>query len=92
MSDGKTVDPDDDIQGDEEVNNYRPPPEKSLEEIINADKEDESLKKYKEALLGSATKGNQVVVDENNPNRVIVQGLALVVEGRPDLFIDLSKG
>lgn len=37
---------------------YKPPPEKSLVDLINADKQDESLQKYKEKLLGEATSGN----------------------------------
>lgn len=41
---------------EEEVDSsYKPPPEKSLDELINADKEDESLQKYKAKLLGEAT-------------------------------------
>jgi len=40
---------------------YVPPPEKSLEEIIAADQEDESLRKYKEALLGDSKAGAVVV-------------------------------
>lgn len=79
------------VVDDEDVNNYKPPPEKSLNEIINADKEDESLKKYKEALLGNATK-DEVIVDQTNPNRVIVKSLGLMVDGRPDVVLDLSKG
>jgi len=76
---------------DEEVTNYRPPPEKSLNEIVNADKEDESLQKYKQTLLGAATT-DEVVVDSNNPNRVIVKNLVLLVDGRPDTVLDLSPG
>jgi len=76
---------------DEEANNYRPPPEKSLNEIVNADKEDESLQKYKQTLLGAATT-DEVVVDPNNPNRVIVKNLVLLVDGRPDTVLDLSPG
>lgn len=34
--------------------NYQPPPQKTIEEIVAADQEDESLRKYKEALLGAA--------------------------------------
>jgi len=83
------VDPE--LHDDEDVNHYRPPPEKSLNEIINADKEDESLKKYKEALLGTATK-DEVIVDEANPNRVIVKSLGLIADGRPDVVLDLSEG
>lgn len=32
--------------------NYKPPAQKSLQEIQELDKDDESLRKYKEALLG----------------------------------------
>ena len=34
--------------------NYRPPAQKSLQEIQELDKDDESLRKYKEALLGAS--------------------------------------
>lgn len=40
---------------------YRPPPQKSLNELLDADKDDESLKKYKEKLLGEATAGTVIV-------------------------------
>lgn len=86
MSDGDKV-PEDDVH--EEEANYKPPPEKSLKEIVEADKEDESLQKYKEALLGQAIK-EAVVVDPSNPSRVIVKNLALVVDGRPDVLLDLT--
>jgi len=74
---------------DEENPNYKAPPEKSLKEIVSADQEDESLRKYKAALLGPAT-ADDVVVDVNDPRKVIVKALALVVEGREDLVLDLS--
>lgn len=35
--------------------NYKPPAQKSLQEIQDLDKDDESLKRYKEALLGKAS-------------------------------------
>lgn len=41
--------------------NYKPPPEKTIEEILDADKEDESLRKYKETLLGEAKEGKVIV-------------------------------
>jgi len=74
---------------DEEDVNYKAPPEKSLQEIIATDQEDESLKKYKETLLGQATK-DVVIVEPSNPNRVIVKSLALIVADRPDVVLDLS--
>jgi len=77
------------VLDEEAVNNYKPPPEKSLNEIINADKEDESLQKYKQTLLGAATT-DEVVVDPQNTNRVIVKNLVLLVDGRPDTVLDLS--
>lgn len=41
--------------GDVEIEStYQPPPKKTIEEIVKADQEDESLRKYKEALLGAA--------------------------------------
>lgn len=33
--------------------NYRPPAQKSMKEIQEMDKDDESLRKYKETLLGA---------------------------------------
>lgn len=44
--------------------NYKPPPQKTIEEILEADKEDESLRRYKEALLGGAASGGHVIVGE----------------------------
>lgn len=41
--------------------NYKPPPEKTIEQILEADKEDESLRKYKETLLGEAKSGGVIV-------------------------------
>ncbi|XP_026278999.1 rho GDP-dissociation inhibitor 1 isoform X1 [Frankliniella occidentalis] len=74
----------------EEVDsNYKPPPEKTIEEILAADKEDESLRKYKEALLGDA-KAGAVIFDPNDERKVIVKKLALCVPDRPDMELDLT--
>lgn len=65
---------------EEESTGYKPPAEKSLAEIVNADAEDESLVRYKQALLGEAAGGdNALIVVPDDPRRVIVQKLALVV-------------
>lgn len=45
----------------EPENIYKPPPEKTIDEILKTDEEDESLRKYKEALLGSAQTGTIIV-------------------------------
>lgn len=56
LNSGNTVD--DDLEND---TNYKPPPEKTIEQIMEADKEDESLRKYKETLLGAAKAGGVIV-------------------------------
>uniref|UniRef100_A0A914VAL8 Rho GDP-dissociation inhibitor 3 n=1 Tax=Plectus sambesii TaxID=2011161 RepID=A0A914VAL8_9BILA len=69
---------------------YRAPAQKSVSEILAADAEDESLRRYKEALLGGGVAAS-VVLEPNNPKNVLVRSLTLVVEGRPDEKMDLSK-
>lgn len=51
----------DDVENCELDTSYKPPPEKTIEQIIEADKDDESLRKYKEALLGEAQAGGIIV-------------------------------
>lgn len=58
MSNDKEVN----VENENEVeSSYQPPPQKSIEEIVAADQEDESLRKYKEALLGAAQSETIVV-------------------------------
>lgn len=76
-------------ENEEQVSvNYKPPAQKTLQEIHELDKEDESLRKYKEALLGSdaaAASGDPTV-----PN-VVVTRMSLVCEEAPDpLVLDLT--
>ena len=53
---------------------YVAPAQKSITEIIAADTEDESLQRYKAALLGSAASANTgIVVLPDDPRNVIVQ-------------------
>nr|CAG4652208.1 EOG090X0EJY [Triops cancriformis] len=68
---------------------YSPPPQKSLDEILATDQEDESLRKYKEALLGSATSA-KIVVDPADERHVLVRRLGLVSEGAPLMELDLT--
>ncbi|XP_050958101.1 rho GDP-dissociation inhibitor 1 [Labeo rohita] len=70
-----------------EAVNYKPPAQKSLQEIQELDKDDESLRKYKEALLGTC---NVVATDPNVPN-VQVTRLTLMCETAPaPLTLDLQ--
>ncbi|XP_015234510.1 rho GDP-dissociation inhibitor 1 [Cyprinodon tularosa] len=66
--------------------NYKPPAQKSLQEIQELDKDDESLRKYKEALLGKVA----VVEDPTKPN-VQVTRMTLLCETAPaPLILDLQ--
>jgi len=46
---------DDDHDAPEETPGYKPPAPKSMEEILKSDADDESLRKYKESLLGAGS-------------------------------------
>lgn len=59
----------------EEESVYRPPAQKTLKDIVEADKEDESLLKYKEALLGQALEKNIIVEPENPKNVSYIRSL-----------------
>ncbi|XP_075558145.1 rho GDP-dissociation inhibitor [Dermacentor variabilis] len=90
MADDKVQTAVPEVEEDEDHPNYKPPAAKSLKDIVEADKEDPSLQKYKETLLGAAT-AEAIVVEPDNPNRVLVKKLVLVVEGRPDVVLDLTE-
>ncbi|VDM26965.1 unnamed protein product [Toxocara canis] len=77
-----------DLEAEQE--NYVPPAQKSVSEIIAADAEDESLNRYKQQLLGEAKSG-QVVVDASDPRNVLVKSITMVVDGRPDITMQLDK-
>uniref|UniRef100_A0A3P9I2A6 Rho GDP-dissociation inhibitor 1 n=1 Tax=Oryzias latipes TaxID=8090 RepID=A0A3P9I2A6_ORYLA len=66
--------------------NYKPPAQKSVKEIQELDKDDESLRKYKEALLGPGISE----ADPNSPNVQVTQ-MTLICETAPNpLILDLQ--
>ncbi|XP_054460134.1 rho GDP-dissociation inhibitor 1-like [Anoplopoma fimbria] len=68
--------------------NYKPPAQKSMKEIQELDKDDESLRKYKEALLGAGPA--EAVLDPNAPN-VQVTRMTLLCDSAPNpLVLDLQ--
>ncbi|XP_013415615.1 rho GDP-dissociation inhibitor 1 [Lingula anatina] len=82
-------------QGDDltpdETPGYKPPAEKKLAEMVNLDTEDESLRKYKEQLLGTAAIGAENTAPfPEDPRNVIITKMALLVDGRPDVELDLT--
>ena len=89
MADEETAPAPVDVEQEDE--NYQPPPAKSIDELLQSDKDDEALQKYKAALLGSAVAGSgAVVVDPEDNRSVILKKLSLVSEGREDSTIDLT--
>lgn len=54
MSNNKEINVENENDNGDVESSYQPPPQKTIEEIVAADQEDESLRKYKEALLGAA--------------------------------------
>ncbi|XP_034544710.1 rho GDP-dissociation inhibitor 1-like [Notolabrus celidotus] len=71
---------------EQEQVNYKAPAQKSLKEIQELDKDDESLRKYKEALLGP---GN-AEADPTIPNVQVTQ-MSLLCEAAPNpLILDLQ--
>uniref|UniRef100_A0A2M4AHG1 Rho GDP-dissociation inhibitor 3 n=1 Tax=Anopheles triannulatus TaxID=58253 RepID=A0A2M4AHG1_9DIPT len=77
------------VEQEEHDTNYQPPPQKTIEEIMAADAEDESLRKYKEALLGEA-QAEKIIFDDSDPRKVIVKKLALVAADRDPMELDLT--
>nr|XP_057921255.1 rho GDP-dissociation inhibitor 1-like [Doryrhamphus excisus]XP_057921256.1 rho GDP-dissociation inhibitor 1-like [Doryrhamphus excisus] len=66
--------------------NYKPPAQKTVQEIQELDKDDDSLRKYKETLLGSGA----VDTDPSLPNVQVTQ-MALICESAPyPLELDLQ--
>ncbi|KAI7878341.1 E set domain-containing protein [Lichtheimia hyalospora FSU 10163] len=63
---------------------YKPGEKKSLQEYHSLDAQDESLKKWKESL------GLKVSAPTDDSRRVVVEYIALEVQDREDVKIDLS--
>jgi Rho GDP-dissociation inhibitor len=77
---------------DSDDENFQAPASSTIDDMINAGKEDKSLQTYMEILLGDAAAGSgKVVVDESDPRILIVKKLSLVVDGRPDVSMDLTE-
>ncbi|KAJ9067306.1 rho GDP dissociation inhibitor [Entomophthora muscae] len=69
-----------------ETEGYRVGEKKTVEELQQLDAHDESLQKWKESLgLG------KVAGPADDPRKVVVMQLALEVDGRPDVVLDLTS-
>ncbi|XP_055509774.1 rho GDP-dissociation inhibitor 1 [Leucoraja erinacea] len=73
-------------QEEESAVSYKPPAQKTLQEIEELDKDDESLRKYKELLLGNRGQ----VLDPKVPNVQVIR-LSLMCASAPHpLILDLT--
>ena len=61
---------------------------KGIAEIMEADKDDKSLQKYKEQLIGSA---KDTIIDENDKRQVFFDALVIEPEGRKPIELDPAK-
>lgn len=89
MSEHDDVTTPDDLEKESE-SHYKPPPEKTINELLEIDQDDESLRKYKETLLGQAQTG-PIIVEPDNPRKVIVKKLVLIPVDRPEISLDLTE-
>jgi len=72
-------------ENDEESTNYKAPAKKTINELNDLDAEDESLRKYKEALLGSGGAGG------GDAKRVVVKKIELHSDDlKQPLIMDLT--
>jgi Rho GDP-dissociation inhibitor len=78
-----------DDEAPKNLQGYKAPAVKPLTEIVVADSSDQSLQQYKAKLLGSASTGNAPIPFPNDPRRVIVVKLSIMVDGRAPLELDL---
>lgn len=88
MAESEAVHQEDVKDDDTDAPGYKPPEFKPLEDMLKQDADDESLVKYKKALLGGG--GDTADPFPNDPRRVIVTELALVVQDREDVCLDLT--
>jgi len=78
-------------EGEEEepALNYKPPAEKSIDEILKTDEDDASLANYKKKLLGDAADAANVIVFPEIDSRVVLESLKLRIDSRPDVVVSL---
>jgi Rho GDP-dissociation inhibitor len=79
---------DDEVEG---TPGYKISKKVDMNTIMTMDAEDESLRKYKEALLGKALQGAPSPSDD--PRRVVIKEMRVIVKDRPegDIVYDLAQ-
>ncbi|KAI5795520.1 rho guanidine dissociation inhibitor [Geopyxis carbonaria] len=70
---------------------YKVGEKKTVEEYAKLDAEDESLARWKESLGIGASSGGGSLGEPGDMRTCVIVELALIIEGRPDVVIDLTK-
>merc|ERR1712232_1345 len=73
----------------EHTDNYNPGEKIDMKTLQEMDAEDESLRKYKEALLG---KMDDLVSPSDDPRKVVIQSMVILFENRPDGNLEFKLG
>src|SRR3989338_5172711 len=70
---------------------YKPAEKVDLSKLREMDSEDESLRKYKDALLGAAM--SEDIAPKNDPRRVVIKRMEIICEDRPggNIIFDLEE-
>ncbi|KAF3932334.1 hypothetical protein ABW19_dt0210201 [Dactylella cylindrospora] len=66
---------------------YKVGEKKTVDEYQKLDADDEALNRWKQSLGLSA---GQPIGDPNDPRTVVIEELALIIEGRPPIVVDLK--
>ena len=68
-------------ESSEEDTGYKPGEKVDINTLVNQDNEDESLRKYKESLLGNV---NDIYAPKDDPRRVVILELKIMFQDRPN--------
>lgn len=85
MADKSEIKPVDDSEDEVDLN-YKPPEKKSVQELQELDQDDESLTKYKRALLGNLP----TAVDPNAPNVQVIRMELMCTEAPAPIKMELA--
>ncbi|KAL6063516.1 Rho GDP-dissociation inhibitor 1 [Balamuthia mandrillaris] len=80
-----------DHEEDTNTPGYKVSKKVDMNTILTMDEEDESLRKYKEALLGKALEGN--IAPSDDPRRVVIKEMKVIIKDRPggDILYNLEE-
>jgi len=75
--------------GNEDTSDYKVSKKVAINDLMGMDKDDEALRKYKESLLGQASK--EAFSPQDDPRRVVIMELKIACLQRPDIVYKLES-